>query len=399
MHIIIDATTTQDQFTYAGVGQYTKNIILALLRNNATIPFSILRFKNKISTLDKDISKYKNAQLVDIGEYKINDYKNNIWYLTQVLPVIKKIKRKDSIFFSPYFWRNFPSNIMPTVLFVHDMNLALFNMYSQQSPIHNQIRKIQYWNTLNKSVQCKKIICNSQTTKKDFLKYYPQYPEEQTDVTYLGIDLAEKQISLSKYIPHDSEEKGYFIYLGGGINKSKNSIGVLKGYKEFVNIAKEKGLKLENLPYLVIAGGKFQDASLPEVKELHDYILSNGLESKVVFTGFYEDKYAYSLLNNSLAFIHLALYEGFGISAGEALRAKTPAILHKSPVYEEIFKNASILVNGLDEKEVGKAIFDVYKHPEKYKELTEKGYELSQEFTWDKCAEKTFKIFQEVSKG
>ncbi|HQA99142.1 MAG TPA: hypothetical protein PLG10_02830, partial [Candidatus Dojkabacteria bacterium] len=105
MHIIIDATTTQDQFTYAGVGQYTKNIILSLLKNNADIPFSILRFEGKISTLDKDISKYKNADLVDIGEYKVNDYKNDIWYYTRVLPTIKKIRRKDSIYFCPYFWR------------------------------------------------------------------------------------------------------------------------------------------------------------------------------------------------------------------------------------------------------------------------------------------------------
>ena len=28
MHIIIDTTTTQDQFAFAGVGQYTKNITL-----------------------------------------------------------------------------------------------------------------------------------------------------------------------------------------------------------------------------------------------------------------------------------------------------------------------------------------------------------------------------------
>lgn len=396
MHIIIDATTTQDQFAFAGVGQYTKNIILALLRNNATIPFSILRFKNKISTLDKDISKYKNAQLIDIGEYKINDYKNNIWYFTQVLPVIKKIKRKDSIFFSPYFWRNYPSDIMPTILFIHDMNLALFNMYSQQSPIHNQIRKLQYWNAMNKSTKCKYILSNSQTTKNDYLKYYPQYPSEQVEVTYLGITVEERNISLDKYLPSDYKERQYLIYLGGGINRSKNSIGVIKAYKEFLDLRKNNGADLTKAPYLVIAGGQFQNTTKPEVQELIEYINQNNLQKHVIFTGFYEDKYAYSLLHNSFAYIHLALYEGFGISTGEALRAKVPTILHKSPVYEEIFSETSLLVDGLNEKETAQAIYDVYMNPEKYKNMVNKGYTKSLEFTWDKCAEKAFKVFQKV---
>ena len=396
MHIIIDATTTQDQFAYAGVGQYTKNIILALLRNNANMPFSILRFKSKISTLDKDISKYKNAYLVDIGEYKVNDYKNDIWYYTKVLPVIKKIRREDSIYFCPYFWRNFPSNIMPTILFVHDMNLPLFNMYSQQSPIHNFIRKIQYWMTLNKSKDCKYIICNSNTTKNDYLKFFPNYPSEQVATTYLGITIEERDIALDKYLPKDYKERQYLIYLGGGINKSKNSIGVIKAYKEFLDLRKKDGADTTLAPYLVIAGGKFTDETKPEVQELIQYINENNLQKHVIFTGFYEDQYAYPLLHNSFAYIHIALYEGFGISTGEALRAKVPTILHKSPVYEEIFSDTSILVDGLNEVESGKAIYDVYMHPEKYKHMVEKGYTKSLEFTWDKCAEKTFKVFQKL---
>ena len=397
MHIIIDATTTQDQLAYAGIGQYTKNLILSLLKNNSTTQFSILRFKNKISTLDKDICRYKNAKLIDIGEYRVSDYKNDIWYYTQVLPVIKKIRKEDSIYFCPYFWRNYPSNIMPTVLFVHDMNLALYNMYSQQSPIHNQIRKIQYWHAMNKSAKCKYILTNSNVTKNDYLKYYPEYPAEQVITTYLGITLEEKEISLDKHLPHDYKTRQYLIYLGGGINKSKNSIGVIKAYREFLELEKKDGKDIKLAPYLIIAGGKFQDRAKPEVQELIRYIDENRLEKHVIFTGFYEDKYAYSLLHNSFAFIHLALYEGFGISTAEALRARTPAILHKNPAYQEIFSSTSLLVDGLNEKETGKAIYDVYTNQEKYREMVEKGYKRSLEFTWDKCAEETFKVFEKLA--
>ena len=104
----------------------------------------------------------------------------------------------------------------------------------------------------------------------------------------------------------------------------------------------------------------------------------------------------FEILNNSLGFLHLALYEGFGVSVAEALRSKTPTILHRNPVYEEIFKDVSILVDGLNELEVGNAIYDIFKNREKYQAMIQKGYDLSQSFSWDKCAQQTFNIFQKV---
>jgi len=392
MHIIIDATTTQDQFAYAGVGQYTKNIVLNLAKEFPSTNYSVLLFEERESTLDSEIKKYSNIEIVRVGKYKVNDYKNDITYYLQILPKVKNIRRNDSIFFSPYFWRNYPSDIMPTVLFVHDMNLPLFNMYSQQSPIHNEIRKIQYWLSMNKSLKCKYLICNSETTKKDYLKYYPKYPSENVFVSYLGISLKEEEYSLENILPKDYKERGYFIYLGGGINRNKNSEGVINGYVEFLKL-----LNKENPPYLVIAGGKFQDRGLKEVQELYEINKKNSIEDDVFFTGFYPDESTYSLLHNALGFLHLSLYEGFGITVSEALRAKVPAILHKNPVYEELFKDVSLMVNGLDSKDVGKSIYDVYLNRERYAEMVEKGYELSKKYTWEDVARKTHKVFESVN--
>jgi glycosyltransferase involved in cell wall biosynthesis len=395
MHIIIDATTTQDQFAYAGIGQYTKNVVCSLIEQYPTTPFSILLFADKHTTLCDTIYKHKNVKIVNLGKYEINDFKNDIWYYTKVLPKIKKIKQEDSIYFCPYFWRNYPANIMPVVLFVHDMNFPMFNMYSQKSKIHNQIRKVQYWMTLNKSMKCKKILCNSQTTKNDFLKYYPKYPEENVEVTYLGVDLEEKEVNIDKVLPKDYKERGYLLYMGGGINRSKNSEGVIKGYAQFLKLLKQQKDKLpermhSKQPYLVIAGGKFQNKELKEVQELNELIKQEGVEENVIFTGFYEDDQKYSLLKNSFAFIHLSLYEGFGLSPIEALRAKVPTILHKNPVYEELFNDVAQMVDGTNPKEVGQVIYDVCTTPIKYKQQIEKAYEHSLKFTWSNTAKLTY---------
>jgi glycosyltransferase involved in cell wall biosynthesis len=54
------------------------------------------------------------------------------------------------------------------------------------------------------------------------------------------------------------------------------------------------------------------------------------------------------------------------------------------------------MVDGENYKEVGKKILDVYSNPEKYESRVEKGYELSQKYTWDRVAERTYEVFEKV---
>ena len=122
-----------------------------------------------------------------------------------------------------------------------------------------------------------------------------------------------------------------------------------------------------------------------------------GIEESVIFTGFYKDEEKFSLLKNAFAFMHLALYEGFGISPLEAIRSKTPTVIHESNVYKEVFKDMAIFVNGKDEKEVGKTLYDIYTTPSKYKEKLEKAYILSKKYSWEATAEKTHKVFESIA--
>ena len=396
MHVIIDATTTQDQFAYSGIGQYTKNIILALAKFRSDLVISLLLFNDKESTLDKSIKEYKNIYVSRIGKYKESNYMNSVVYKKQMLPVIMKLKRRDSVYFCPYFWRYYPADKMPTVLFVHDMILPLYNIYSQKSKLANLIRKSQYWDAMNQSLNCAHILCNSDTTRMDYLKYYPEYKPENVTTTYLGLEMEQKDYPLSEILPSDYKERGYFIYLGGGISESKNSAGVIDGYANFADILKSKGIDV--FPYLVVAGGKFQDTIRKEVVDLYSLIERYGLTNDVFFTGFYPDDAKYALLHNSIAFVHLSLYEGFGISVLEALRSKALTIIDKNPAYVELFDNFSCIVDGTKPEECGSKMYDIYMDQFKYEKLVRMGYDYSLEFTWEYTARKTYKVLLDVLK-
>jgi glycosyltransferase involved in cell wall biosynthesis len=91
------------------------------------------------------------------------------------------------------------------------------------------------------------------------------------------------------------------------------------------------------------------------------------------------------------------LYEGFGFSPVEALRSKTPAILHKNPVYEELFGDVGIMVDGTNPEKVGKKIHEVYSNPEKFESRVEQGYNRSKKYTWESVASRTKEVFEKVS--
>jgi len=390
MHIIIDCTTTQNQMSHHGVGVYTENLVKNII-NNKDIKFSLLLFNGK-SKIDPILEKKgSNVEIVRIGKVRKSDFLNYLWYLTQYLPNILKIKQKDSVYFCPYFWVGIPSIFIPTVLMIHDMILPIYNIYSEKSIFHNFGKKILYWIELSKAKFCKYIVVNSTQTKKDFLKYFPKYDKEKVKVIFLDGNLEGNDPNWNEKLPPDYKEKGYFIYIGGTVYKNKNAKGVVDGYKDFV-----ERLPLEKKPpYMIIAGGSFTKDNLI-AKNFRKYVKEKGLDNKVIFTGFYEDEQVEQLLSHSIATINLSLYEGFGIALVNGMKAGTPVIAHDGSCYPEVLGDAGLIVNGLDREEVGKAIFNVYSDKELRERLIRKGLERGKQFSWEKTTKETLNILKSV---
>jgi len=78
------------------------------------------------------------------------------------------------------------------------------------------------------------------------------------------------------------------------------------------------------------------------------------------------------------------------------MRSKTPTILHRNPVYEELFSEVSVMVDGNNPEQVGCAIKEIYNNPEKYKKLVEKAYTLSHKYTWEQSAKITHEVFENL---
>jgi len=91
------------------------------------------------------------------------------------------------------------------------------------------------------------------------------------------------------------------------------------------------------------------------------------------------------------------MYECFGISLIEAMRSNTPVIAHNGSCYPEVVGDACILVDGTNPKEVGKAMYNIYKDEQLREELIAKGKERAKLFSWDTTVEKTVEVFEKIS--
>lgn len=405
MQVVIDGRTTQDEIKYNGVGRYSRFIIEYLITQFPQTQYTLIMYSSP-STLDQFLQDhYKNVRVIRIGKYKDKGiisktiHNLDLFFHIRLNIALHKIKEKDSIFFSLYFFRGLPVFRIPTVVAIHDFALPEFNLYSTISPIHNLIRKFQYWYELYRLPLCKAVLCSSSYTKKDLFKYFPKIDKKKVHAIHLGIqeDRGE-EIDFEKYLPKDWEKRKYLLYLGGGLTKNKNSNGVVDGYSEFVSMLKNDGVKENEIPYLVIAGKNFSENFSRESKRFRRYVRKSNLEELVWYTGFYEDEQRWNLIDNCFGYIHLSLFEGFGFGVAEAMRAKVPVIAHKGTSYIELINKGGVLVDGKERVEVGKAIYKIYKDREFAKEISMIGHKESQKFTWEITALKTHDILKSLVK-
>ncbi len=387
MQIIIDATISQIK-PHSGVGQYTKNLITELVKYE-DIQFVVVAFEDD-SDFFAQLSKLGNVELFRIR--RATKLLEDLFPYNSILkPYIKQLLQhySGSIFFSPYVLNGFP-NEFKTFVTVHDFAMPQFDQYSNRGGLINWYRKMQYWYFMDRTVDAQGVITISDSTMREYLKRFPNFDKSKISKISLGIELDEKEIDVARYLPSDWKEKGYFIYLGGGIQKNKNSIGVINAYADFAKRFDDE----KKVPYLVIAGKIFEGEKFPEMMKIRDRIDQMHLDEKVYFTGFFPDEAKYSLLKNSIAFIHLSLCEGFGIAVAEAMRAGAPVIAHNGSSYPEVVGDTGYLVNGNDPVECGSTMYGIYMHPEVARQKAIMAKARSQIFTWENTAKQVLMILK-----
>jgi glycosyltransferase involved in cell wall biosynthesis len=373
LKIVIDCRFWGTKHT--GLGRYTRNLVDNLLTLDKRDEYFLL-VREKM-TRKLPITNYQ-LLITNIIPYSLREQ--------LLLPRILKDINPDLIHF-PHF--NVPVlNSFPFVLTIHD----LIKHYSRGLGTTTRdpwIYLLKYWGykqVFSQAVKrAKKIIVPSNFVKKQLLKHY-QMPENKIVVIYEGANSNIKyQISnikktnqiLKKY----KIKKPFLLYVGN-IYPHKNL--------ERLILAVKKLNSLNTSLVIVAARDVFFQRLKKTIKRLK-------AESLVKLTGHLSDRELKTLYSQAEAFVSPSLMEGFGLPGLEAMMSDCPVVCSKIPTFQEIYGRAAIYFNPRDIDNIAEKISTAISFSEKErKELIRKGKEQASQYSWQKCARQTLKIYKTI---
>lgn len=230
------------------------------------------------------------------------------------------------------------------------------------------------------------IIATSESARRDVTRLM-QIPPEKVRVIYLGVNPVFRPI-------HDTAElarvrqkydlPARFILYFGTIEPRKNLLTLLEAYHAL--LARDAAM-----PDLVIAGRKGW-LHQPIFQRVHEL----GLETRVHFTGWVDEKDVPALMNSAQVFAYPSLYEGFGLPPLEAMACGTPVICSNVASLPEVVGEAGILAEPRDVSALASALVRVLNDESLRTDLSARGLAQARKFSWERAARETLAVYQAV---
>lgn len=130
---------------------------------------------------------------------------------------------------------------------------------------------------------------------------------------------------------------------------------------------------------------------------LQEYVAEHKLSDRVIFTGFVEGKKKRQLLINSCLYVNPSLFEGFGMTAVEAMILKVPTLLSRVSANYEVTQGMCRYYEPADDCEaLAEAILSFFEKPETGEQLENKSKEMLKMYDYKKIAMQYMKLFFEV---
>jgi glycosyltransferase involved in cell wall biosynthesis len=238
----------------------------------------------------------------------------------------------------------------------------LFPQYflKDKTTVTNKQRLISAANAIN---------ANSEYTKKDILRFYPD-SAKKINVVYHGFSFPQ--------INGVSQKGNYILFTG----ERKN----YKNYDVFLKAVAPLLIKYDLR--LICTGCPLDRKEKSLIENLH---ISDRTTCNLV-----SDEELIKLYSKALAFVFPSQYEGFGIPVLEAFATQCPAVLSNAGSLPEIGGDAAVYFDPYSIDDMRKQIEKVISSSSLREELIRKGKERLNLFSWEKCARETMEVYNKL---
>jgi glycosyltransferase involved in cell wall biosynthesis len=211
----------------------------------------------------------------------------------------------------------------------------------------------------------RRIIVSSESTRRDLARFYPRVPGDRMRVVPPGIDGRR----FSPGAPATSAKPPYALFLG--------------------NVLPHK-----NLPRLVAAfaqATKGTDAVLVirgsgrpgNVEAVRAHIKACGVEARTDWTPYADAAALADLYRGARMLLLPSLYEGFGMTALEAMACGTPVITSNTSSMPEVVGDAALLVDPARTDDITEAMSRLFHDDALVADLRARGLSRAKLFSWE----------------
>lgn len=355
------------------------NIIFSLQKSGGASVVWQQHLKRLVSVkeFENQFLEYDNAELnffrkqLQINSSLIDLKSSSFLFLKRYLDLNIKDNEKH-IFHSSYYRINKDINSI-NVTTVHDFTYEHFTKGITQ--------KVHSWQKKGAILNSKGIICVSESTKRDLLRFLPQTDKNKIRVIYNGVDQNFKSVETDFHFAkkHTFEDFSYAIYVGDHLTPYKN-----------FEMAVE-ACALSKVKLLIIGGGELSEAERDTLK------IKLGSENfKSLLNVSIEDLNYY--YNKALCLLYPSLYEGFGIPVIEAQQAGCPVIATNSSSIPEVIANPYLAVESPTSHKIAKKIDELTTNNLR-KETIELGFKKAQNFNWQNTFNQTVEFYKDLYKA
>ncbi|MBI0584303.1 MAG: glycosyltransferase family 4 protein, partial [Methanomassiliicoccus sp.] len=297
----------------------------------------------------------------------------DLMYWSNMRRSLKAVKKGDfdvfqPTYYDPYFLDAIGSK--PFYLEVHDMIHELYPELFPGSPVSAWKKRLVE--------RAARIVTVSDSTRSDLVRLFGVEPGRVRTI-HQGVSLR-PELSRPQDAPSDLPER-YVLFVG------KRS-----GYKNFDRFAEvmsrlmseDRGLHL-----VCAGGGPFSPAEAATLERLG--IGTRSRQSAV------SDSALCQLYARARAFVFPSLYEGFGLPVLEAFACGCPAVLACASSLPEIGGDAAVYFDPQDAGSMEEALGRTALDDRQRERMVALGRERVKQFSWDRTAEETQKVYREMA--
>jgi len=230
------------------------------------------------------------------------------------------------------------------------------------------------------SRRAEKIIAVSRATRSQIIEKLKIDPGK-IQVIYQGIEEKFQFLGKSNLNSKEISKNNYFLYVGNAY-PHKNLENLIQAF-----FLVKKNQKYRNFK-LVLAGP--DDFFYQRLKK------SVKLKGQgIIITSVRSDKELVSFYKNAALFVFPSLIEGFGLPGLEAMACGCPVVCSDIPVFREIYGRAPVYFNPGEINSLLQAILKVMDNPSQKLKMVKEGKKISLQYSWEKCARQTLKVYED----